>query len=311
MKKISLVTTKNNVTLQNAMDSFLLTCKVKNLTPLSIESYEQKISHFISYCGKDKKVADISPDTIAGFIIQLRNRGDNDITINSYLRSVRALLYYCMEKGLLTSYKIKLIKAEKKIKETYTNEELEKLLVKPDLSKCSFSYYKTYVFINYLIATGNRISTAMNVQIRDLNFNDGYITLKKTKNRRQQIIPLSATLSNILREYLVYRAGDPEDYLFCDEYGNKGNIRTYQQLVMRYNKIHGVEKTSCHLFRHTFAKNWIISGGDVFRLQKILGHSSISVTKEYVEMFGQDLQQDFERFNILDNIKKKRKKIKM
>jgi len=45
----------------------------------------------------------------------------------------------------------------------------------------------------------------------------------------------------------------------------------------------------------------------MFRLQKILGHSDLTVTKEYVNMFGQDLQMDFEKFNPLDNLKSRNK----
>ena len=62
-------------------------------------------------------------------------------------------------------------------------------------------------------------------------------------------------------------------------------------------------KTSIHLFRHTFAKNWILSGGDIFRLKSILGHSSLEIVKEYVNMFGGDLKKDFDKFNPLENMK--------
>jgi integrase/recombinase XerD len=62
--------------------------------------------------------------------------------------------------------------------------------------------------------------------------------------------------------------------------------------IGKYNQKRGVNKTSVHLFRHTFAKNWITNGGDIFRLQKILGHSSIEMVKEYVEMFSDDLKRD-------------------
>ena len=127
--------------------------------------------------------------------------------------------------------------------------------------------------------------------------------LRKTKNRKQQVIPLSESLSAILQEYLEIRGGEPEDYLFCNDYGKQSAVRTYQQLVHNYNIKHNVNKTSCHLFRHTFAKHWIINGGDIFRLQKIMGHSTLDMTKEYVTLFGNDLQIDFERFNPLDTIK--------
>ena len=61
----------------------------------------------------------------------------------------------------------------------------------------------------------------------------------------------------------------------------------------------------------TFAKMFILNGGDPFRLQKILGHADILTTKEYVEMFGQDLLIGFDRFNPLDNLKSTKRKIAM
>lgn len=311
MKKIEM-SKKSNITINEAFELFIRKCKVKNLTDLSISSYEKKIIHFYEFLDKNLPITVVNSDTVDNYILWLReNTEANDITINSYLRTIRAFLYYCMECNYIPAFKISLIKAEKKIKETYTDEELIRLLQKPDTDTCTFSCYKTWVFENYLLATGNRISTALDVCIEDIDFQNHVITLKKTKNRKQQIIPLSHTLSDILQEYLQFRGGNPSDYLFCNEYGEKATERTYQQLVRRYNIKRNVNKTSCHLFRHTFAKQWILAGGDIFRLQKILGHSDLTVTKEYVNMFGQDLQLDFERFNPLDNMKGRKAFIRM
>ena len=310
MKKITM-SKKSTLTIQEAFELFIRKCKIKNLTDLSISSYEKKMVRFYAFIDKNEPITSITKDTIDDYILWLReNTEANDITINSYLRSVRAFLYYCMECNYIPTFKISLIKAEKKIKETYTDDELQRLLTKPDVNTCSFSCYKTWVFENYLLGTGNRISTALDLHIGDINFQSGTITLRKTKNRKQQIIPLSHTLADILQEYLQIRGGEDEDYLFCNEYGEQASCRTYQQLVRRYNIKRNVNTTSCHCFRHTFAKNWILQGGDMFRLQKILGHSDLTVTKEYVNMFGQDLQMDFEKFNPLDNIVTK-KQIRM
>jgi integrase/recombinase XerD len=73
----------------------------------------------------------------------------------------------------------------------------------------------------------------------------------------------------------------------------------------------GVEKTSIHLFRHTFSKKWIKNGGDIFRLQKILGHSSMKVVREYVNMFNDDLKDNFDRFNPLEEFSDRKKYIQM
>lgn len=299
---------KSNLSIQEAFDLFIRKCKIKNLTDLSISSYEKKMVHFYEFIDKSEPITAVTKDTVDDYILWLReNTEAKDITINSYLRSVRAFLYFCMEDKYIPTFKIQLIKAEKKIKETYTDDELVRLLEKPDVDNCSFSCYKTWVFENYLLGTGNRISTALDLHIGDINFQSGVIILRKTKNRKQQIIPLSATLAEILQGYLQIRGGEADDYVFCNEYGEQASCRTYQQLVRRYNRKRGVEKTSCHTFRHTFAKNWILNSGDMFRLQKILGHSDLTVTKEYVNMFGQDLQMDFEKFNPLDNLKNRSK----
>lgn len=301
-----------NLTVQEAHERFIRKCTVKNLSELTIRTYNDHFKIFSIMYDSTKPVDSVTSDALDEFVLFLReNYKCKDITINSYLRSMRAFFYYCMEENYMPQFKIRMIKAEKKIKEIYTDAELERLLKKPDMGTCSFSTYKTWVFENYLLATGNRISTALNVQIKDVDFDNAVIHLKKTKNRKQQIIPLSRSLAEILEEYLVVRDGSPDEYLFCGAYGFKGNIRTFQDLVASYNNQRGVEKTSCHLFRNTFAKHWILSGGDVFRLQKILGHSDLTVTRQYVEMFGADLQMDFERFNPLDQLKANQKKEKI
>lgn len=247
-------------------------------------------------------ISEITSTEVDDFILDLRsdNHNCNEITVNSYLRGIRAFLYYCMEMNYMTTFRIHIPKVDKKLKETYTDNELKVLFKKPNLKTCSFSEYKIWVFSNYLLGTGNRISTALNLKIEDIDFTNGLIQLNHTKNRTSQLIPLSQALASVLKEYLKYRRGTAKDYVFCNTYGNKGDIRTYQDMLAVYNRTRGVEKTSAHLYRHTFAKKWILNGGDIFRLQKILGHSDLAVVKEYVQMFGSDLCVDFEKFNPLD-----------
>ena len=64
----------------------------------------------------------------------------------------------------------------------------------------------------------------------------------------------------------------------------------------------GVNKTSIHMFRHTYAKKAVLNWIDPFRLQKLMGHSSISVTQRYVDLFGSDLQNDYDKFSPLDSL---------
>lgn len=69
--------------------------------------------------------------------------------------------------------------------------------------------------------------------------------------------------------------------------------------------------TGVHLFRHYYAKNYIQNGGDCLKLQKLLGHTTLEMTKIYVELYGNDLQKDYNRFNPLDVLIGNTEKIKM
>ena len=111
---------------------------------------------------------------------------------------------------------------------------------------------------------------------------------------------MSKELKSVLQEYLQYRQGEPEDYLFCNAYGQQLTRYAMVSCIQVYNHNRGVEKTSIHLFRHTFAKNWIINGGDIFHLQKILGHSTLGMVKNYVAIYGGDLKRDYDKFSVLD-----------
>ena len=154
-----------NLSVNDAYDLFIRKCRVKNLSQASIVSYENKIHPFVDYCDGGL-ISAVTIDTVDGFTNHLKTEHNvNYVSAVSYLRSVRAFLYYCMECNYMTTFKIHLPKAQKDIKETYSNEQLEKLLAKPDLNSCTFTEFKTWVFENYMLATGNRLSTALNVHI--------------------------------------------------------------------------------------------------------------------------------------------------
>lgn len=304
MQKLFINSQNENVKMSGLFEEFIRFKKIINSSPETLRYYDDCFRYFSNFIDCDMLCCKMNKNTFYDYVEYLQTKNLSDCTINSYLRGLRAIIYYGMELGYIPKFEVKLIKAQKKIKETYTDEELKLLLKKPDLKKCDFTEYRNWVIINYLLGTGNRLATMVNVKIEDVDLNNFTLILKTTKNRQQQIIPISSTLANVLKEYLLYRKGEPEDYLFCNRYGKQLHKSGVENVISKYNRSRGVNKTSIHLFRHTFAKKWILSGGDIFRLQKILGHSGIEVVKEYVNMFNADLQKQFDNFNPLDNFVK-------
>lgn len=306
MEKLYVRDGAEELTLNGLFDEFILSKKCLNVSSYTISFYERCFVSFAKFYDVGQPCSSMALSIVNKYILHLKSRDDiNDITINTNLRGLRALLYYGMEHGYINQFKVKLIRAEKKIKETYTEAELAILLKKPNIKTCNFAELRNWAMINYLLGTGNRLETMANVKIGDINFAEKEIKLLKLKNRKQYIIPLSDTLSKVLKEYLLYRKETKDDYLFCSSFGEQISKGTIQTQIQLYNRSRGVLRTSIHAFRHTFAKNWILNGGDIISLQNILGHSSMEMVKEYVAMFGNDLKVGFNSHNPLDVITQK------
>ena len=162
MKKLSLKNS-DNLTVDEAFEDFKGHCRIINLSGETIKLYQYQFNVFHRFLDDETfLISDVTLATVNGFILELRS--DKHVTVNTYLRGLRAFLYYCMEMDYMTAFKIRIPKVDKKLKETYTDAELNVLLKKPNLKTCGFSEYKIWVFSNYLLGTGNRISTALSLK---------------------------------------------------------------------------------------------------------------------------------------------------
>ena len=293
------------MTFEEGVEEFMLNCEARNLRQGTIKHYKDSLVQIYKIIPKDTPIADIDEDTWDRYKLALRKKAVlRDTSIYTYGRDCKTILRFFMKKGWLPQMELSLPKADKAPTETYTDEELMLLLKKPNLKKCSFTEYKCWVMVNFLLSTGVRQNSLVNIRIKDVDFAAGVVNINVTKNRKPLIIPLNRDMLRILQEYLKYRQTDEiEDYLFCNEYGDKLVKSTVYHSMYEYNKRRGVERTGMHRFRHTFAKQWVLMGGNVVSLQKILGHSSLQITQNYLNLLVTDVAKDVEEFNVLRQFK--------
>lgn len=301
----------------DVMEEFITEKKADGRSYKTIESYNNSFAKYLQYFGKEMTIGQINRSTMYQYKAHLVKVEELAVaSINHYLRDLRTFINWCDERAyLVESFKVEMVKGQQEMVEVYSEEELQKLLERPRDTD-SFVDWRSWTIVNWILATGNRVSTIVNIKIGDIHFGRKEIVIREQKNKKTSVIPLSSKLSSVLKTYIkkcLTEMGD-EDYLFCNQYGEYLTDRALETSIRRYNKSRGVDKTSSHALRHTFAKNWVVNGGDVFRLQKLLGHSTLEMTRHYVNLFGADLKKDFEDFAPLDNLTKGQggsKKVKM
>lgn len=308
-KKRIIMNNRKENTFSQVYSEFITSQTAKGVSDATIKKYHSHLHNISKYFDIDMTLDRLSKREIDEMVIKMRSKGLAHNTIATYVRAVRTFLNWCKAENIMC-IDIPNIKEKETVKETYTDEELEKLLRRP-AADCTFCEYRSWVIINFLLNSGCRAATVRNIQNRDVSLADNRMIFRHTKNGKIQVIPLCSRMVNVLRGYMAVRGGTEEDYLFCDQYGGMLSENALRLAIQRYNKSRGVEKTSIHLFRHTFARKYLVDcGGDAFTLQKLLGHSTLTMTKRYCAIFDADIAKNFDSVSPLAQLHHPKEKIK-
>ena len=305
------ITMRMAETMAETFEDFLLMKKSMGLSEKTLATYKQHLSAIGKHLPIDKSMDLLEKTDLERMISSMRDVGLSANSIQSYTRTLKSFFSWCNEEGI-TNLNLSRYKAEETIKDTYTDSELNLLLKKPNMRKCNFSEYRNWVIINLLLNNGCRAASVRNILNKDVDINNHIIYIRHTKNKKTQVIPICSMLCGILNEYMRIRGGTDVDYLFPNETGGQLSENGLRCTIAKYNKRRGVQKTSIHLFRHTFAKKYLVDcGGNAFTLQRLLGHSTLDMTKHYCAIFDKDITKNFDKFSPLTNFKTNNERIKL
>lgn len=287
----------------DTFQQFILEKRAAGVTDKTLTTY---VNHFYTICkyvDEDIPLPDLTTEKMQAIIAQIAATGISPNSVRSYTATMSSFFNWCRRKGL-SDTKITLFAGRESTPVNYTDEELKRLLEAPNLKSCTTGEHRAWVIVNILVNNGIRASTVRAIQIRDVDLDQPAIILRHTKRRKSQTIPLSRQLIGILQAWMKVRGGEPEDYLFPD-FTNNGQMseNCLRNAIIRYNHSRGVDKTSIHAFRHTFARIYLVKmGGSALKLQKLLGHATLDMTKRYVALYDKDLLDDFQKDSPLDHI---------
>lgn len=167
------------------------------------------------------------------------------------------------------------------------------------------------VYVLYLMAinTGLRAGELAGLQWADINFDARLITVQRsfeqpTKSDDVRYVPI---LDSLLPELRRWRLEHPGQLVFTNQDGRMlgKSARAYQEILHRvldrggFPRIQrgGKERRYIHFhdLRHTFASHWVMKSGDLFKLQKILGHKSMAMTLRYAHLQPSAFAEDYAR----------------
>ena len=241
-------------------------------------------------------------------ILQMVDTGLSPVTINHRVRSLKQFYRYLQGEALVTGNpadKLERKKPGRTIVETFTEEQLTALLAAPD--KTRFVGLWDYTIMLLLLDTGIRLTELVGIKLTDLKLPANELIITHAKGGKQRRVFVSHKTAQALKKYLHVRGDIPGNLsLFVsteDKPMTRRNVQERLAIYGRMAKIEGV-RVSPHTFRHTFAKMYIMRGGDPFSLQSLLGHSTLDMVRYYVNLWGSDLQKMHRMYSPVNHLLK-------
>lgn len=319
------------------VDDFMNYCEVKNLSKKTLSSYEQTLKLLVLYLKNEhnvKEAGEVKELHIKEYIKYLQTRGKYTVvsnentklinfpenrvdykkeisktTINNYIRNIKVFFNYMYSNRYINNNPIKRVrqlKNQRNVVGYIEDKEMNKLLKNFDLSK--FHEYRDYIISQLIFDTGMRIGETLMIKETDIDYIKRTILLPadNTKGKKDRYVFFSANMLKELKRWLQYKDRYKQsEYVFCTTKGTFLKVSNFETNFKKYGVRIGREDIHPHMLRNNFAKRFLMNGGDIYTLSKILGHSSVKVTEEaYLDLQTDDLRLQYQKYSPLSNLKR-------
>ena len=271
---------------ENWLDLFLIEKKGQGLSPVSLKGTEYSVNKYLRFLGNES----MSKTSYYEYINSLEV---SPISKQHYARDLRSFLYWCQEEELIPNFKVSLPKAQETVPKIISEEDAKALLFRYDHS---FSEDRMYAVICLVFSTGLRCRSIVNLKVDDVDFQNRTICVRETKSKKLIVLPMTDKLCRTLYKYTKkYKL---TGYLFPSETGEQLQSAGLQSAYKRYARKRGVPY-GIHSLRHYYATEAVKKGMTPFALQKVLGHSDLSITMKYVNLVNGDLANEMGKVDLL------------
>lgn len=286
--------------LRDLVAEYLVALRVAGRSPRTISWYADNLNEFQRFAERDgarARLGDLRPPIVRHWLVAEQARRVRTLAPSSLAGRVRTLRAFgswlARELDLPESpvRGVPVPRVPDLLVPSLREPEVLALLRAIDEGSGQPERDRAIVFL--LLDTGVRLSEAAGLRVRDLDLIEGRCRVLG-KGSRERLVPIGRKARRAIRQSLVRRGRTaPDAPLFVGLDGRPLAAHGIQQIVRRLKGRAGLtSRCSPHVLRHTFARSFLQNGGDVFSLQRILGHSptSLQVTRRYVDLLDDDLR---------------------
>lgn len=273
---------------------------VKKYSINTVNSYVSDINIFISYLNFEKiNYKNINRDIIRSYLKYLDENNYKSSSINRILSSLNDYYNYLV-KNKIIKYNyfndINRPRKEKKLPNFINYAEYMNLISTIEKEDNAYLRLRNLLLLEILFDTGLRVSEAVNIKIKDIDFKNHSIKVLG-KGSKERIVYFGDYASNYLEEYLSLREGiksSDDEYLFWNKNYQKLTRRGAEYLINNIAKKALLkQKITPHTLRHTFATEMLNNGCDIRSVQELLGHKSLSTTGIYTHVTNEVVREEY------------------
>jgi len=311
---------------QTLIDYYLGDMRRRGCTDDSILTNKRalkRFSHFVSPDGNDEEsrasLNHVNGTIVEGFVDQLHNRKVkwnthpnrdpvpgklSPFTIRKEIRILKGFGTWLNREGFNNPFSDLVVPREpKRLVSVLSDEEIEKIIA--SINPTTPIGSRLYAVILFLLDSGPRIGEVVSAKLPDLNLESRQVRIIG-KGNKERIVPFGSRTGKAFLQYIHLHRPSPmlPEYvqLFLSMDGMPMTRGSLSSVLHRLKKSSGVNRLHAHLFRHTFAVKYLMNGGDVMTLQRILGHESLEITKRYLSLSNAQVKIRYDSFSPVDRL---------
>jgi integrase/recombinase XerD len=287
---------------RNLIQEFLAYLQVeKGLAQNSLAGYRRDLKRLEEWANaREKRPEELTRQDMRNWIADLSREGLAPASVSRAVSAARGLFQFLMLDGHLKKHPAADLDTPQRsahLPRFLTEDEMERLLSAPDVSTAEG--LRDRAMLELMYATGMRISEVIGLKLADADLDAGLITCHG-KGSKQRRVPIGQSATRWLEQYKAARARAGRansSHIFLGRNGKPLTRQHAWSVIKRCAARAGLEQTSPHTLRHSFATHLLQRGADSRSVQALLGHSDISTTQIYTHITDRHLRAAYDRFH--------------